>query len=79
MSDEQNANATAYRELCKRMGCGPWNTADLIERARLHAIGLREGWLTETPALKADSGGGGAWNRTNPPKRGKRGNAKWRR
>ena len=76
-AEDDDPCAIAYRELCERMGPGPWTAQDMMERMRLRAIGLREGWLTATP-IPSD-GGGGAWNRTNPPKRGKKGNAKWRR
>jgi len=74
---DQDMNAVAYMELCKRMGPGPWNSMDMAERMRLRAIGLRERWLTETLMTKDESGD--AWNRTNPPKRGKKGNSKWHR
>jgi hypothetical protein len=77
VTQDQGASAIAYRELCERMGPGPWKSEDMAEMRRLHAIGLQEGWLTETPISKDESGD--AWNRTNPPKRGKKGNAKWRR
>jgi hypothetical protein len=76
MAADDCDDARAYRELCEQMGKPPWNGRDMREWHRLRTIGHRDGWLVGE--RRSPDTEGRAWNRTNPPKRGKPASERWK-